>query len=119
LNILEELTAITLKPIKLIKFTNEFDPIPFPGIDVGQGISGVIKDLSEVGLEVLDRGTQLVENVVDKGIKCFYTASIICGIVLLLIAYKYFKSSDADEAKVNTLTEVQLHPHIWKYYDKY
>jgi len=39
--------------------------------------------------------------------------------MLLLIAYKYFKSNEADEAKVNTLIDLQLHPHIWKYYDKY
>jgi len=125
LNTLEKLAAITLKPIKFIEFTNNFDPIPFPGVDMGQGISGLIKDMSGVGLQILDRGSQLVENVVDKGINVLsepikiviITASIIGGIILLLIAYKYIKSNDTDTAKINTLIDLQLHPHIRKHCD--
>jgi len=68
MKLLAELAAITIKPIEIIEFTNKFEPIPFPGVDVGQGISGPIKDVSDKGLAILDRGSQLVENVVDKGI---------------------------------------------------
>jgi len=124
LNTLEKLAEITLKPIKIIEFINNFEPIPFPGVDMGQGISGLIKDVSGVGLQILDRGSQLVENVVDKGINVLsepiklviITASIIGGIILLLIAYKYLKSNDTNTAETNTSIELQLHPHIWKRY---
>jgi len=40
LQILEELAAITIKPIKIIEFTSKYDPIPFPGVDMGQVIAG-------------------------------------------------------------------------------
>ena len=124
LNTLEKLAEITLKPIKIIEFINNFEPIPFPGVDMGQGISRLIKDVSGVGLQILDRGSQLVENVVDKGINVLsepiklviITASIIGGIILLLIAYKYLKSNDTNTAETNTSIELQLHPHIWKRY---
>jgi len=107
-----------MKPIKVIEYTNNFDPIPFPGVDVGQGISGLIRDVSETGLAVLDRGSQLVENVVDKGINVLsepikiiiITASIIGGIIVLLLAYKYFLAKEGDNAKVNTAINLQLHP---------
>ena len=127
IKLLEKLAAITLRPIKFIEFTNNFDPISFPGVDVGQGISGLIKDMSRAGLEILDRGSQLVENIVDKGINVLsepiriviITASIIGGIILLLIAYKYFLAKEGENAKVNTDINLQIHPHIWKEYDKY
>jgi len=116
-----------VKPTKDIEFTNNFDPIPFPGVDVRQGISGLIRDGSETGLAVLDRGSQLVENVVDKGINVLsepikiisITARIIGGTIALLIAYKYFLAKEDDNAKVNTAINLQIHPHIWKEYDKY
>jgi len=34
-------------------------------------------------------------------------------------AYKYLEPNDTDEAKVNALSGLQLHPPIWKHYDKY
>jgi len=55
IKLLEKLAVITVRPIKFIEFTNNFDPIPFPGVDVGQGISGLIRDVSATGLAVLDR----------------------------------------------------------------
>ena len=127
IKLLEKLAVITVRPIKFIEFTNNFDPIPFPGVDVGQGISGLIRDVSATGLAVLDRWSQLVENVVDKGINVLselieiiiITASIIRGIILLLIAYEYFLVKEGENAKVNTAIILQIHPHIWKEYDKY
>jgi len=83
--------------------------------------------VSDTGFAILDRGSQLVENVVDKGtnvlsepiIIVIIAASIIGGIILLLIAYKYFLAKDGDNAKVNTAVNLQLHPHTWKEYDKH
>ena len=127
IKILEELAEITIKPIEIIEFTNNYDAIPFPVVDVGQGISGLIKDVSDTGLAILDRVSQLVENVVDKGINVLsepikiviIAASIIGGIILLLIAYKYFLTKEDDNTKVNMAVNLQLHPHIWNEYDKY
>ena len=119
LQILEELAAITIKPIEIIELTNKYDPIPFPGVDVGQGISGLIKDVSDAGASILDQGMQLIENVVDQGINALIepikiiiiAASIIGGIILLLIAYKYSRAKD-ENTKVNMAVNLQLHPHI-------
>ena len=96
-------------------------------MDVGEGISGLTKDVSDTGLAILDRGSQLVENVVDKGINVLsepikivvIAASIIGGIILLLIAYTHFLAEYGGNAKVNMAVNLQLHPHIWKEYDKY
>jgi len=127
IKLLQKLAAITMKPIEIIEFTNKFDPIPFPGVDVGQGDSGLIKDVSDTALAILDRGSQFFENVVDKGINVLskpikiviIVAIIIGGIILLLIAYKYFLAKKGDNAKANMTINLQLHPHIWKEYDKY
>jgi len=124
---LEELAAITIKPIEIIEFTNNYDPTPFPGADVSQGISGLIKDVSDTGLSILDRGSQVVENVVDKGINALsepikiviIAASIIGGIILLLIAYKHFLTKEDDNTKVNMAVNLQLYSHIWKEHNKY
>ena len=96
-------------------------------MDVGQVISGFIKDESDTGLAILDQGSQLVENVVDQGINVLseptkiviIAASIIGGIISLLIAYKSFLAKNGDNAKVNMAINLQLHPHIWKEYDKH
>jgi len=68
IKILQELATITIKPINIIEFTNEYDPIPFPGVDMGLGISSIIKDISDTGIKILDTGTNLVKDVVDKGV---------------------------------------------------
>jgi len=68
-----------------------------------------------------------VENVVDKSINVLsepikiiiIAASIIGGIILLLIAYKHFLAKENENANVNMAVNLQLHPHIWKEYDKY
>jgi len=62
--ILKQLTEITVKPIQHINFTNQYEPIPFPGIDVGQGICGVINSIGDAGVKILDIGSDLVKDVV-------------------------------------------------------
>ena len=64
--ILQELATITVKPIEIIEFTNEYEPILFPGADMGQGISNVIKTASDTGIRVLETGTTLVKDVVSR-----------------------------------------------------
>jgi len=68
-----------------------------------------------------------VENVVNKSINVLsepikiiiIAASIIGGIILLLIACKYFLAKENENANVNMAVNLQLHPHIWKEHDKY
>ena len=66
IKILQELATITVKPIEIIEFTNEYEPILFPGADMGQGISNVIKTASDTGIRVLETGTTLVKDVVSR-----------------------------------------------------
>ena len=127
LQILEELAAITIKPIEIIEFTNKYDPVPFPGVDVGQGISGLMKDVSDAGASILDQGSRLIENVVDQGINALsepikiiiIAASTIGGTILLLIVHKYSRTKEDENTNVNMAVNLQLHPHIWKENDKY
>jgi len=127
MKILQEIAAITIKPIKILEFTNKYEPIPFPGVDMGLGISGLIKDVSDAGAKIINQGSQLVENVIDKGVSVIsepikiviIAASIIGGIIVLLIAYKYFYIEKQETANINMATNIQLHPHIWKKYSEY
>ena len=86
-----------MKPIEIIEFTNEYEPIRFPGADMGQGTSSVIKTASDTGIRILETGTTLVKDVVSQGLNVIsgpikiiiITASIVGRTILLLIAYKY------------------------------
>ena len=97
IRILQEIATITVNPIEIIKITNEYKPILFPGADVGLGISGVIKTVSDTGIRVLETGTTLVKGVISEGLNVvsgpikiiIITASVVGGIILLLIAYKF------------------------------
>ena len=70
---------------------------------------------------------QLIGNIVNKSINelsepikvVIITASIIAEIIILLIAYKYFVAKDNEQANKNMAVNLQLHPHIWKKYDKH
>ena len=125
--ILQELATITVKPIEIIKFTNEYEPILFPGADMGQGISSVIKTASDTGIRILETGTTLVKDVVSQGLNAIsepikiiiIIASIVGGIILLLIAYKYVHKNESEKIEINLVTHTQTHPHIWKYHDAY
>lgn len=124
MRILEELAAITLKPIKIIEFTNKYDPIPFLGIDVGHGIGGLIRDVSNVGLEVLDRASQLVTNVVDKGLNVLSEPVKIVIITVSVIGGIFYFLSPTNTLNLmrqikQRITHYPPHPHIWKHHDKY
>jgi len=59
-------------------------------------------------------------NALSKPIKIvIIAASIMGGIISLLIAYKYFLAKEDDNTNVNMAVNLQLHPHIWKEHDKY
>jgi len=65
---------------------------------------------------VVDKGP----NVIREPIKIvIITASMIGGIILLLIAYKYLHKEKNELANINLATTVHLHPHIWKNHDTY
>jgi len=127
IKILQELATITVKPIEIIKFTNEYEPILFPGVDMGQGISSVIKTANDTGIRILETGTTLVKDVVAQGLNVIsgpikiiiITASIVGGILILLIAYKYLHKRQLETVEINLLTHIQTHPHIWKHHDAY
>ena len=127
IKILQELATITVKPIEIIEFTNEYETILFPGVNMGHGISSVIKTASDTGIRVLETGTTLAKDVVSQGpnvisgpIKIILiTASIVGGIILLLIAYKYLHKRNPEKIEINLITHTQTHPHIWKHHDAY
>jgi len=127
IKILQELAAITVKPIEIIEFANEYEPKQFPGADMGQGISSVIKTVSDTGIRVLETGTTVVKDVIGQGINVIsgpmkimiITASIVGGIILLLIAYKYIHKNKQEKIEINLVTHTQTHPHIWKHHDAY
>ena len=79
IRVLQEIATITVKPIEIIKFTNEYKPILLPGADVGLGISGVIKTVGDTGIRVLETGTTLVKDVVSKGL------NIVSGPIQIII----------------------------------
>jgi len=127
IKILQELATITIKPIKILEFTNNYEPIPFPGVDMGLGISGVIKDISDAGIKILETGSNLVRDIVDKGVSVIsepikiiiIAASILGGIIILLIAYKYLYKEKHEKANINLATNIHLRLHIWKKYEEY
>jgi len=65
--------------------------------------------------------------VVDKGLNAisepikivFITASVIGGIILLLITCKCLHKEQNEPANINLVTTVHFHPHIWKNHDTY
>jgi len=54
--------------MRTFNFTDKYEPIPFPGVDMGQGISGVIKTVSDPGIRILETGINPVKNVVSQGL---------------------------------------------------
>ena len=85
------------------------------------------RDISDTGIKILDIGTNLVRDVVDKGVNVIsepikiimIAASVIGGIIILLIAYKYLHKEKSEQANINLATSLHLHPHIWKEYEKH
>jgi len=65
---------------------------------------------------VVDKGP----NVIREPIKIvIIRASIIGGIILLLILYKYLYKEKYESANINLTTTIHSHPHIWKHHDTY
>jgi len=65
----------------------------------------------------------LVRDVVDKGVSIIsepiktimIVASVVGGIIVLLIAYKYIHKQKQGKANINLATNVHLHPlHLEK-----
>jgi len=127
IKILQEIATITVNPIEKIKFTNEYKPILFPGAGVGLGISGVIKTVSDTGIRVLETGTTLVKRVISEGLNVvsgpikiiIITASVVGGIILLLVAYKFLYKKQLEKIEINLVNSIPSHPHIWKHHDAY
>jgi len=127
IRVLQEIATISVRPIQIIEFTNEYKPIQFPGADVGLGISGIIKTASDTGIRVLETGTTLVKDVVSQGLNVvsgpikiiIITASVVGGIIILLIAYKYLHKRQLEKVEINLITHMQTYPHIWKHHDAY
>ena len=94
---------------------------------MGQGISRVIKTASDTGIRILETGTTLVKDVVSQGLNAIsgpikiiiITASIVGGIILLLIAYKYIHKNEPEKIEINLETHTRTHAHIWKPHDAY
>ena len=126
LKLLKELVTMTIKPIQHIEFTNSFEPIPFLGAGEGFGISGVIESIGNAGIKILDTGSNLVKDVVQTGanlisepIKIVIIAiSTVAGIIILFIMYKFIYKAEQQINEVNVITDISLHPHIWKGYEK-
>jgi len=59
IKILQELATTTIKPVKIIEFTINYEPIPFPGVDMGLRISEVIKDICDAGIKIIDTSSVL------------------------------------------------------------
>jgi len=101
IKILQELATITVKP-------NEITA-------------------SNTGIRILETGTTLVKDVVSQGLNAIsgpikiiiITASIVGGIILLLIAYKYIHKNEPEKIEINLETHTRIHPHIWKPHDAY
>ena len=83
---------MTMKPVEVYNFTYHFDPITVPELgieDLNEGIGNVIK----FGSDLVDKGADLVTNVVNKGIglvsepiKIVIIATSIVGGIILLFA---------------------------------
>ena len=127
MQILKGIANITIKPIQHIDFTNKYEPIPFPGIDVGEGISGVINTLGEAGNKILDTGSNLIKNVVQTGANLIsqplkiiiIAACIVGGLIVLLISFKFVNKTQIRTGHINFIKVNSTAPHIWKKYDEY
>ena len=65
---------------------------------------------------MVDKGPKVIREPIKIVI---ITASVIGGIILLLIACKYLHKEKNEPVKINLATTVHFHPHIWKYRDTY
>jgi len=84
------LVEMTIKPVEVYNFTYHFDPIAVPELgieDLNEGMGNAIQFRSDI----VDKGADLIANVVDKGVGLvsepikiiIIAASIVGGIILL------------------------------------
>jgi len=89
---LQEIVEMTIKPVEVYNFTYHFVPITFPELgieDLNEGIGNVI----QFGSDIVEKGADLITNVVHKGIglvsepiKVIIIAASIVGSIILLFA---------------------------------
>jgi len=89
---LQDIVEMTTKPVEVNNFTYHFVPITVPELgieDFNEGIGNVI----QLGSDLVDKGADLITNVVDKGvglvpepIKIIIIAASIVGDIILLFA---------------------------------
>ena len=89
---LQDIVEMTIKPVEVNNFTYHFVPITVPELgieDFNEGIGNVI----QLGSDLVDKGADLITNVVDKGvglvpepIKIIIIAASIVGDIILLFA---------------------------------
>jgi len=89
---LQDIVEMTMKPVEVYNFAYHFVPITVPeqGIEIfNEGIGNVI----QLGSDIVDKGTDLITNVADKGvglvsepIKIIVIAASIVGGIILLFA---------------------------------
>jgi len=83
---------MTIKPVEVCNFTYHYNPTTVPELgieDLNEGIGNVI----QFGSDLVDKGADLITNVVDKGvglvsepIKIIIIAESILGGIILLFA---------------------------------
>jgi len=89
---LQDIVEMTMKPVEVYNFTYHFVPITVPELgieDFNEGIGNVIK----FGSDIVNKGADLITNVVDKGVRLvsepikiiIIAASIVGRIILLFV----------------------------------
>ena len=89
---LQDIVEMTMKPVEVYNFAYHFVPITVPELGIenfNEGIGNVI----QLGSDIVDKGTDLITNVADKGvglvsepIKIIVIAASIVGGIILLFA---------------------------------
>jgi len=96
---LQDIVEMTVKPVEVYNFTYHFVPITVPELgieDLNEGIGNVI----QFGSDIVDKGGDLITNVVDKGVGLvsepikiiIIAASIVGGITLLFAGIMIFRN---------------------------
>jgi len=95
---LQDIVEITIKPVEVYNFTYHFVFITVPELgieDFNEGTGNVI----QFGSDIVDKGTDLITNVVDKGVGLVFepikiiiiVASIVGCIILIFAGFMIFR----------------------------
>ena len=128
---LKEIAEMTMKPVEAYNFTYHFDPITVPELgieDLNEGIGNVIK----IGSDRIDKGADLITNIVAKGVGVvsepikivIIAASIVGGIILVFAGIMIVKKilNDKPTYRVehaNNITTQVLPVPIYSIISKY